>query len=95
MTENLAVDVLLGVAVGLELSCVAGVVAARTTADRLHFVAAGSTIPPVLILAALIVREGLPSNVLAAIVAVSILLFANPVLIHAFGRAARQLGKES
>ncbi len=95
VTENLAVDVLLGVAVGLELACVAGVVAARTTADRLHFVAAASTVPPVLILAALIVREGLPSNVLAAIVAVAILLLANPVVIHALGRAARRLDQET
>jgi multisubunit Na+/H+ antiporter MnhG subunit len=88
---NLVVDVLLAVAVGAELVCCAGVVVARTVFDRLHFVAAASTVPPVLILAALIVREGLPSNVLSAIVAVALLLLAGPLVVHAFGRAAHRL----
>ena len=90
MTENLDVDVLLGIGVGLELACVVGVVAARSVFDRLHFVGAASTVPPVLILAALIVREGLPSNVLDAIVAVALLLVAGPVVVHALGRAAHR-----
>ena len=95
MTDNLVVDLLLGLAVGLELVCVAGLILARTTADRLHFVAAASTVPPVLVLGALVVREGLPSNVMESIVAIAILLLANPVLIHALGRAARSLEKQS
>jgi multisubunit Na+/H+ antiporter MnhG subunit len=90
MSENLAVDVLLAAGVGLELACVVGLLVAGTAADRLHFVAAASSIPPVLILAALIVREGLPSNVLSAIVAVALLLLASPVVVHALGRAIRE-----
>jgi multisubunit Na+/H+ antiporter MnhG subunit len=90
MSENLVVDVLLAVAVVVELLCVAGLVAARTTPDRLHFYGAASTVSPVLILAALIVREGLPSNVLSAVVAVVLLLFATPLVVHALGRAIHQ-----
>ena len=90
MSENLVVDVLLALGVGFELVCVAGLLAARTAADRLHFLGGASSLPPVLILAALIVREGLPSNVVSSIVAVALLLLVNPVAVHALGRAIRQ-----
>jgi monovalent cation/proton antiporter MnhG/PhaG subunit len=91
VSENLLVDVLLAVAVGAELLACVGVVVARTVYDRLHFVAAGSTVGPLLILAALLVREGLSSQGLESIVAVVLLFFAGPVLVHVIARAARQI----
>lgn len=89
MTENLAVDVLLGVGVGAQLVCCVGLVVARTVFDRLHFVAAASTVGPFLILAALLVREGLSTQGLEAIAAVVLLFLASPVLVHALARAGR------
>ena len=59
MSENLVGDVLLAVAVGAELVCCLGVVLSRTIFDRLHYVAAGSTVPPLLVLAALIIGAAL------------------------------------
>jgi monovalent cation/proton antiporter MnhG/PhaG subunit len=91
MTENLIVDILLAVAVAAELLACIGVLVMRSVFDRLHFVAAGTALGPFLILAALLVREGLGSQTLNAIVAVAFLFLANPVLVHATGRAARRL----
>lgn len=91
MSENLLVDVLLSVGVGAELLSCVGVVVARSVYDRLHFVAAGSTVGPFLILAALLVREGLSAQGLESIAAVVLLFFAGPVLVHVIARAARQI----
>lgn len=89
MTGNLAVDLLLGFGVGAQLACCVGVLVARTVFDRLHFVAAATTVGPFLILAALLVREGLSTQGLESIAAVALLLLANPVLVHALARAGR------
>jgi monovalent cation/proton antiporter MnhG/PhaG subunit len=91
MTENLVVDVLLSAGVAAELLCCVGVVVMRTVFDRLHYVAAAATVGPLLILAALLVREGFSSLGLQSIATVSILLLANPVLVHATARAARKV----
>jgi monovalent cation/proton antiporter MnhG/PhaG subunit len=88
---NAAVDVLLAAGVALELLCVAGVVVMRTTFDRLHYAAAGTTVPAFLILAAVLVREHLSSGGLEAIAAVGLMFLLNPVLITATGRAARRI----
>jgi multisubunit Na+/H+ antiporter MnhG subunit len=88
---NVVVDVLLALGVAAELVCCAGVVVMRTSEDRLHYAAAGASVGPVLVLAALIVREGLASQGLEAIAAVAILFVASPVLTHAIGRAIRRL----
>ena len=91
MSENLVVDVLLAVGVGAELLSCVGVVVSRTIFDRLHFVAAASTVGPFLILGALLVREGLSTQGLESIAAVVLLFLANPVLAHVIARAARQI----
>lgn len=87
---NVAVDVLLGVGVALELACVAGVVLMPTTFDRLHYVAAGTTVPAFLILAAVLCREHLSGGGIEAIAAVGLMFVLFPVLLTATARAARR-----
>jgi multisubunit Na+/H+ antiporter MnhG subunit len=87
---NLAVDVLLAAGVVLELLCCIGVALMRTTSDRLHYAAAGTTVPAFLVLAAVLVREHLSSGGLDAIAAVGILFLLNPIVITATARAIRR-----
>jgi monovalent cation/proton antiporter MnhG/PhaG subunit len=89
--QNVAVDVLLGLGVAAELLCCVGVVVMRTVHDRLHYVAASTSVGAFLILAAVLVREGLDASGLQAIAAVGLLFLINPILIHATARAARRL----
>lgn len=91
MSENTVVDVLLGLAVAGELLCALGVAVMRTVYDRLHYVGAASTLPPLLVLAALLLREGLSSQGLQSIAAVGILCLASPIVVHAIARAARRI----
>lgn len=85
----MAVNVLLALGVALELLCCLGVVVMRTTYDRLHYAAAGTTIPAFLVLAAVLVHEGFTAGGLDAIAAVGLLFALNPVLVVATARAAR------
>ena len=73
----MAVDILLGFGVSLELLCCLGVLVMRTTYDRLHYVAAATTVPAFLILAAVLVREHA--------------FLLNPVLVIATARVARRI----
>lgn len=84
-------DVLLVLGVACALVCVAGVVVMRTTADRLHYAAAGTTLPAFLVLAAVLVREHVSSGGLAAIAAIALLFLLNPVLLTATARAIRKI----
>jgi multisubunit Na+/H+ antiporter MnhG subunit len=88
---SIAVDVLLGSAVAGELVCVAGVVLMRTTYDRLHYAAAGTSVPALLLLAAVLVREHVSAGGLEAIAAVGLLFLLNPVVVVATARAARRI----
>jgi multisubunit Na+/H+ antiporter MnhG subunit len=92
---SIAVDVLLGLAVAGELVCVAGVMAMRTTFDRLHYAAAGTSVPAVLVLAAVLVREHVSAGGLEAIAAVVLLVLLNPVLVIATARATRRIDYDS
>ncbi|MGH3009371.1 MAG: monovalent cation/H(+) antiporter subunit G [Gaiellaceae bacterium] len=88
---DLAVDVLLGLGVAGELLCVAGVLAMRTTYDRLHYAAAATSVPAFLVLAAVLVREHFSSGGLDAIAAVVLLFLLNPALVIATARAVRRI----
>jgi multisubunit Na+/H+ antiporter MnhG subunit len=90
-SAGLAVDVLLALAVASAFVCVAGVVVMRTTFDRLHYAAAGTTLPAFFVLAAVLVREHLSSGGLTAIAAVGLMFLLNPVLLTATARAARRI----
>lgn len=87
---NVAVDVLLAAGVALELLCCVGIVVMRTTLDRLHYAAAGTTVPAFLIVAAVLVREHLSSGGIEAIAAVGLAFFLNPILVTATARAMRR-----
>src|SRR6185437_9615977 len=64
---KMAVDILLALGVVLELLCCVCVVVMRTTYDRLHYAAAGTTVPAFLILAAVLVKQHLSAGGLDAI----------------------------
>jgi multisubunit Na+/H+ antiporter MnhG subunit len=89
--SDLAVDVLLGLGVAAELLCVAGVLVMRTTFDRLHYAAAGTSVPAFLVLAAALVREHMSAGGLQAIAAVGLLFLLNPALVIATAQAARRI----
>ena len=91
MIANVAVDILLGLGVALELLCCVGVVVMRTTFDRLHYAAAGTTVPAFLVLAAVLVREHVSAGGLEAIAAVGLMFLLNPILVTATARAARRI----
>jgi multisubunit Na+/H+ antiporter MnhG subunit len=84
---NLAVDVLLALAVFFSFACVAGVLLMPTTFDRLHYAGATATVPAFLVLAAVLCREHLSSGGLEAIAAVGLLFFLFPVMLTATARA--------
>jgi len=89
MMANVVVDVLLAAGVAAELLCCVGVLVMRTTFDRLHYTAAGTTVGPFCILAAVLVREGFGQAGLDAIATVVLLFLAGPLVVHATARAAR------
>jgi monovalent cation/proton antiporter MnhG/PhaG subunit len=91
VSENLVVDVLLAAGVAAELLCCLGVAVMRNAFDRLHFAGAGTTVGPFLILAAVLVREGLTSEGFEAIAAVAVLFLLSPILVHTTARAARRV----
>jgi len=91
----MVVDVLLALGVALELLCCVGVVVMRTTYDRLHYAAAGTTVPAFLVLAAVLVKEHLSSGGLDAIAAVALMFLLNPVLVIATARATRRIERRS
>jgi multisubunit Na+/H+ antiporter MnhG subunit len=88
---NVVVDVLLALGVVSALLCVAGVVVMPTTYDRLHYVAAATTIPSFLILAAVLCREHLSSGGLEAIAAIGLMFALFPILLTATARAGRRI----
>jgi multisubunit Na+/H+ antiporter MnhG subunit len=87
---NAAVDLLLVLGVVGELLCCVGVLAMRSTSDRLHYAAAGYTVPVFLVVAALVVREGLSSIGLQALAAAAVLFLPGPILFHATARVVRR-----
>jgi monovalent cation/proton antiporter MnhG/PhaG subunit len=87
--ENVVVDILLAVGVTAQLLCCVGVAVMRTTFDRLHYSAAGTTVGPFCILAALLVREGFGQVGLSGIAVVAVLFVTGPLVVHATARAAR------
>ena len=91
----MAVDILLALGVVLELLCCVGVVVMHTTYDRLHYAAAGTTVPAFLILAAVLVKQHLSGGGLDAIAAVALMFLLNPVLVVATARAARRIEERS
>jgi monovalent cation/proton antiporter MnhG/PhaG subunit len=86
---DILVAVLLILGVGVELVCCIGVLVMRGVYDRLHYTGPAS-FGAVLIAAAIVIREGLLSQIgVKAILIAAILLVVSPALVHATARTAR------
>jgi monovalent cation/proton antiporter MnhG/PhaG subunit len=86
---DVLVVVLLIFGVGIELVCCLGVLVMRGVYDRLHYTGPAS-FGAVLIAAAVVIREGLLSQIgTKAVLIAAILLVVSPILVHVTGRAAR------
>jgi multicomponent Na+:H+ antiporter subunit G len=71
------------------LLCCLGVLAVRGVYDRLHYLSAVTTVPAVLIVAAVVIEAGLSADAVKAVLIGVILLLTGPVLTHAIARSAR------
>jgi multisubunit Na+/H+ antiporter MnhG subunit len=80
---------LVGTAVAGVLACCLGLVLKRNPFDRLHYAAAASTVPPLLIAAAVLVEEGWTAPGLDALAVALLLLVLNTTLVHATARVGR------
>lgn len=89
-SRDLAVDVLLVVAVLGEVLCVVGLLAGRTAIDKLHYAGAASTLPPFFIAAAVVVKKEGTQPAINAIVIAVLLLVLGAVVNHATARVARR-----
>jgi monovalent cation/proton antiporter MnhG/PhaG subunit len=90
-TSDILVDVFLIVGVACQFICCLGVVVMPTVFDRLHFVGAGTTLGPLLIGAAVLVRQTTSSAGIETIVVMALIVLLSPVLMLATVRAARRL----
>lgn len=85
-----ALDVLVGLGVGIELVCCLGMLVMRTAIDRLHYVTGATTVGPLPIVAAIVVREGVGSGqAMSAFLIAAVLVFAGPALTSATARTLR------
>ena len=81
------VDVLLVLGVAVELACCVGVLAMADAYDKLHYLGPASTVGPVCIAAAIVVRESFGQAGVKAVLTAVLLIVAGPVLAHATARA--------
>ena len=89
--RDLTIDVLLAIGVGCQLMCSLGVLVARNAYDRLHYAGAATTVGPLCIGIAILVRESVSGGGIQTIVTVLLLFLLNPVLVIATARAARRI----
>lgn len=89
MTRQVIADVLLAAAVLVVAASAAGLLAMPGAAAKLHYVTPVALIAPVLVAAAVFVREGLDENTGETLVALFFLVAAGPFLSHATIRAIR------
>jgi multicomponent Na+:H+ antiporter subunit G len=86
---DVAVGVLLALAVASALMGALGLLAARDPYDQLHFTGPATVIGPIAIAAAVLVEEPLSSAGIKSVLIAAIMLATGPILIHATARAAR------
>lgn len=89
MTREIVTDVLLALAVLVVAASAAGVLAMRDAPARLHYVTPAAVVAPVLVAAAVFVRQGLDQNTGETLVALFFMVAAGPYLSHATIRAIR------
>jgi len=86
---DVAVWALLAAASAVVVASSIGVAAMRGVYGRLHFTAPASTLAPVAVAAAVLVRHGIDSSSVTALLVALTLLVTNPVVAHATARAVR------
>jgi monovalent cation/proton antiporter MnhG/PhaG subunit len=74
--------------------CCLGVVVMRNVFDRLHFAGAGTTLGPLLIGAAVLVRQTTSAAGITTILIMAAVLVLGPALVIATARAARRIETE-
>jgi multisubunit Na+/H+ antiporter MnhG subunit len=84
--QEVAADVVLGLAVAIVLASSAGVLVMRGAYRKLHFVTPAALVAPVLVVLAVFIRSGLSEDTGESLV---VLLVAGPYLTHATVRAIR------
>lgn len=89
MARQVAVDVLLGLAVLVTAVSSVGVLVMRDAFQKLHYVTPVSVVAPVLVALAVLVRSGASNRSAVAWLTVLFLVLASPFLSHATMRAAR------
>jgi len=87
--HDLVLGILIGLGVGSELLCRAGLVLMGDVYARLHYAMAAATVPPFFLAAAVIVEEGWTQPGIDALVVAVTLFSVSPVAAHATARAAR------
>jgi len=87
--QEVAADVVLGLAVAIVLASSAGVLIMRGAYRKLHFVTPAALVAPVLVVLAVFIRSGLSENTGESLVALVFLVVAGPYLTHATVRAIR------
>jgi multicomponent Na+:H+ antiporter subunit G len=85
--RDVAEAVLVVAGIALVLIACLGLAVGRDVYDRLHFLALGGTLGPILVAAGIVVEAGLDG--LKAILVAVVFLVTGPVMSHAIARAAR------
>jgi multicomponent Na+:H+ antiporter subunit G len=93
MATKLVVDVLLGLAVLIQVLCVVGVWRMPNALDRLHFLAPATSVAPWLVAGAIWTRELLDHQGIVALLIAVLMLGWQPVLAHVTARAATLRGQ--
>ena len=87
--RDIAVDVLLAVAVAIVLASSVGVLVMRDAYQKVHYLTPAGMVAPVVVGVAVLVRSGLTSDTVETGLALMFLLIFSPFLTHATVRAIR------
>jgi monovalent cation/proton antiporter MnhG/PhaG subunit len=84
---SIVVAVLLGAGVAIELACCVGVLVMEDAYDKLHYLGPAAIVGPLVIAAAVVVRESFSQAGIKSLLTAGLLIIASPVLSHATARA--------
>jgi monovalent cation/proton antiporter MnhG/PhaG subunit len=84
---SVVVAALLAAGVVIELACCVGVLVMQDAYDKLHYLGPAAIVGPVLIAAAVVVRESFSQAGIKSLLTAGLLVIASPVLSHATARA--------
>jgi len=85
--SSVVVAALLVLGVTIELVCCIGVLVMDDAYDKLHYLGPAAIVGPLVIAAAVVVRESLSQAGIKALLTAALLIVASPVLTHATARA--------